>query len=72
MIVPWQSINATTLTHLLEEFASRDGTDYGVYETSLENKVAALKVQLEQKRILVVYSELHESVNIVSADQFTA
>ncbi|MCO4836912.1 MAG: YheU family protein [Oceanospirillaceae bacterium] len=72
MIVPWQNINADTLNHLLEEFASRDGTDYGVYETSLEDKVVQLKVQLQQKRIVVVYSELHESVNIVPADQFNA
>lgn len=71
MIVPWQNINPTTLNHLLEEFATRDGTDYGAYETSLEDKVAQLKLQLEQKRILVVYSELHESVNIVPAEQFT-
>ncbi|MDC1509313.1 YheU family protein [Oceanospirillaceae bacterium] len=71
MIVPWKNINTDTLNHLLEEFASRDGTDYGAYETSLEDKVVQLKVQLQQKRIVVVYSELHESVNIVSADQFS-
>ena len=71
MIVPWQNINTDTLNHLLEEFASRDGTDYGAFETSLEDKVVQLKVQLQQKRIVVVYSELHESVNIVSADQFS-
>ena len=71
MIVPWQDINPDTLSHLLEEFASRDGTDYGAYETSLADKVAQLKVQLKQKRIVVVYSELHETVNIVPAEQFT-
>lgn len=71
MIVPWQNINADTLNHLLEEFASRDGTDYGAYETSLEYKVSQLKTQLQQKQIVVVYSELHESVNIVPAEQFT-
>jgi uncharacterized protein YheU (UPF0270 family) len=71
MIVPWQDINADTLNHLLEEFASRDGTDYGDYEISLADKVDQLKLQLQQKRILVVYSELHESVNIVPAEQFT-
>jgi uncharacterized protein YheU (UPF0270 family) len=71
MIVPWQDINADTLNHLLEEFASRDGTDYGDYEISLADKVDQLKVQLQQKRILVVYSELHESVNIVPAEHFT-
>ena len=71
MIVPWQNINADTLNHLLEEFASRDGTDYGAYETSLADKVAQLQIQLQQKRIIVVYSELHESVNIIPAEQFS-
>jgi uncharacterized protein YheU (UPF0270 family) len=71
MIVPWKDINADTLNHLLEEFASRDGTDYGDYEISLADKVDQLKIQLQQMRILVVYSELHESVNIVPAEQFT-
>lgn len=71
MIVPWQQINTDTLHQLLEEFASRDGTDYGAYETSLVDKVSQLKIQLKQKRILVVYSELHESINIVPAEQFT-
>jgi uncharacterized protein YheU (UPF0270 family) len=71
MIVPWQNINTDTLNHLLEEFASRDGTDYGAHETSLADKVSQLKTQLQQKQIVVVYSELHESVNIVPAEQFT-
>ena len=71
MIVPWQQINTDTSHQLLEEFASRDGTDYGAYETSLADKVSQLEIQLKQKRILVVYSELHESINIVPAEQFT-
>ena len=71
MIVPWQDINPDTLNHLLEEFASRDGTDDGAYETRLADKVAQLEIQLKQKRIVVVYSELHETVNIVPAEQFT-
>ena len=71
MIVPWQQINTDTLHQLLEEFASRDGTDYGAYETSLADKVSQLEIQLKQKRILVVYSELHESINIMPAEQFT-
>jgi len=71
MIVPWQQINPSTLNHLLEEYASRDGTDYGAYEISLADKVAQLLLQLEQQRIVVVYSELHESVNIMPADQFS-
>ena len=52
MIVPWQDINPDTLNHLLEEFASRDGTDYGAYETRLADKVVSLlKAMLYRARV---------------------
>ncbi len=29
MIVPWQELEPDTLDNLIQEFVSRDGTDYG-------------------------------------------
>ncbi len=40
--VPPQRLQADILQALLEEFASRDGTDYGERELSLEQKVGSL------------------------------
>jgi uncharacterized protein YheU (UPF0270 family) len=53
--VPIQRLETATLTALLEEFASRDGTDYGLRERSLEEKSAALKRQLDAGELSLVY-----------------
>ena len=70
MIIPWQQLPAATLDNLLQEYASRDGTDYGQVETSLADKVGQLKQQLLQGKVVIVYSELHESVNLMLAEEF--
>ena len=70
MIIPWQQLPAATLDNLLQEYASRDGTDYGQVETSLADKVEQLKLQLLQGKVVIVYSELHESVNLMLAEEF--
>jgi uncharacterized protein YheU (UPF0270 family) len=70
MIIPWQQVPAATLDNLLQEYASRDGTDYGQVETTLADKVEQLKQQLLKGKVVIVYSELHESVNLMLAEEF--
>ena len=69
MIIPHQQINPDTLHALLEEHALREGTDYGEHEISLATKITQLRRQLEQGDIVLVYSELHETVNLLPKDQ---
>lgn len=64
MIIPWQSLEAETLIQILESFILREGTDYGEYEQTLENKVAALKSQLVSNKIQIIWSELSETIDI--------
>ncbi len=64
MIIPWQDINPDTLENLIKEFILREGTDYGMQETSLDIKIKQVKAQLKAGSIAIVYSELHESVDI--------
>lgn len=71
MIIPWQQIDPDTLENMLETFVLREGTDYGEQEISLQEKVTRLKQQLQQGVIVLVWSKLHESVNIVPAHQFS-
>ncbi|KLN97551.1 YheU family protein [Moellerella wisconsensis] len=70
MIIPWQDIAADTLESLIESFVLREGTDYGAQEKSLEQKVNDVKRQLAAGEIVLVWSELHESVNFMPKDQF--
>ncbi|WP_428772671.1 YheU family protein [Vibrio sp.] len=64
MIVPWQEISPEALDNLIREFVLREGTDYGVEEVTLEDKILHVKAQLERGEAVVVYSELHQSVDI--------
>ncbi|EOD55888.1 YheU family protein [Aeromonas molluscorum] len=70
MIIPWQTLEPDTLLRLIEQFVLMEGTDYGEQESSLADKVESVKTQLRQGTAVIVYSELHESVNIVPTDRF--
>ncbi|MFB9137204.1 YheU family protein [Vibrio olivae] len=70
MIVPWQDIAPETLDNLIREFVLREGTDYGSSEVSLDRKIEQVKHQLRTNQAVVVYSELHESVDIQVKNKF--
>jgi uncharacterized protein YheU (UPF0270 family) len=53
--IPLDRVEADILQAMLEDFASRDGTDYGLRELSLEEKVANLQAQLRDGELAVVY-----------------
>lgn len=64
MIIPWQELEEDTLTNIIESFILREGTDYGLVEKTLSEKVADVKMQLQQGEIVIVWSELHETINL--------
>ncbi|MFA0567091.1 MAG: YheU family protein [Vibrio gallaecicus] len=64
MIIPWQDIAPETLENLIKEFVLREGTDYGDVEISLQNKIDQVKNQLKTGDANIVFSELHETVDI--------
>ena len=63
--VPMESLEPNTLRRLAEEFVTRDGTDYGVRERSLEEKVAGLLRELETGRARIYYEAESQTINIV-------
>ncbi|GEM76788.1 YheU family protein [Vibrio sagamiensis] len=64
MIIPWKDITPETLENLIREFVLREGTDYGAVEMSLQSKIDQVKMQLEHNEAVIVFSELHETVDI--------
>lgn len=70
MIIPWQNLSEDALTGIIEEFIMREGTDYGLEEVSLERKKQDLLNQLKSGQVVIVYSELHETVNMMRAAEF--
>ena len=72
MIIPWQDLPAATLDNLIESFVLREGTDYGEESFSLAEKVAQVHQQLERGDVVILYSELHESVTIAPKQTISA
>jgi uncharacterized protein YheU (UPF0270 family) len=70
VIIPWQELEADTLENLIETFVLREGTDYGEQERSLLQKVTDVRRQLERGDVVLVWSELHESINIMPKGEF--
>jgi len=71
MIVPINALSEDALNGVIESFILREGTDYGEIEMSLNEKIAQIKQQLMLGTLILVFSELHQTVNIMPKDQFT-
>lgn len=63
--VPHTSLQPATLRALIEEFVTRDTTDYGVRPRTLEEKVADVMRQLERGEATVVFDPDTGTANIV-------
>ncbi len=69
MIIPITDLTEQTLLSIIEGFVLREGTEYGEADVSLEDKVQQVYAQLAIGDVLIVYSELHETVNIIPKQQ---
>ncbi|KPZ55010.1 MULTISPECIES: YheU family protein [Pseudoalteromonas] len=72
MIIPFEQLDKDTLYNLIESYVLREGTDYGEQEVSIQSKVAQVNQQLKNGEAMVFFSELHESVTIISKNEFKA
>ena len=69
VMVPPQRLPADILQALLEEFASRDGTDYGAREFTLEQKVGKLHSQLQNGELQILYDADSEQWDLLPRDR---
>lgn len=70
VIVPPEALSPEALQSLLEEFVTREGTDYGPREFTLEQKVAGVRRQLERGEVVIVFEPETGSVTVSLRDQF--
>jgi uncharacterized protein YheU (UPF0270 family) len=66
--LPVESLSPEALRNLIEEFVTRDGTDYGVVERSVEEKVAEVMAQFRSGEAQLVFDPETETANIVLPD----
>jgi len=69
MIIPYRELSPAALQGVIEDFVTRDGTDYGAAETPLETKVAQVKAQLEKGNYIILYDIELDSIGIVPKEQ---
>ena len=69
--VPYTALQAETLRRLIEEFVTRDTTDYGVRERTLDEKVSDVMRQLRRGEVRVVVEQGSNTINLVPAGEIT-
>ena len=66
MQIPWQQLTPETVTAILEEFATRAGTDYGHEQYTLAQKVAMLRRQLERGDVAISFDSQTETCSLIT------
>jgi uncharacterized protein YheU (UPF0270 family) len=64
MQIPHTALSPEALQNLLEEFVTREGTDYGVQTYSLADKVRHVRRQVETGRAVILYDPRSSTCHI--------
>jgi uncharacterized protein YheU (UPF0270 family) len=70
MIIPPDRLSDTALQGLIEEFITREGTDYGLEEIPLLTKIEQVKQQLNSGEVVIVFDSATESTNLMTRPQY--
>lgn len=63
--IPYRQLSEEALTAIIDEFVSREGTDYGDYQFSLSDKRQQVLQQLEQGSAQLLFDPIAQSCHIV-------
>ena len=66
--IPVSKLSPEALQGVIEEFISRDGTDYGEMEISRETKFRHVKDKLENGSAVLIFDDETETTNIFLAN----
>ena len=68
MIVPANMLSDEALRGMIEEFVTRDGTDYGEQEVSLNERVEEVREQILTGKALIMFDSKTETTTIIPAE----
>jgi len=66
--IPYTELSEEALRGVIEEFISREGTEYGAREYSMEEKVEQVRRQLLAGEVKLFFDADSQSCNLVKAD----
>ncbi len=70
--IPSHSLSPEALQGVVEEFVTREGTDYGHGTPSLEQKMQDVFRQLEKGEVVIVFDPESETCNIITSQDMQA
>jgi uncharacterized protein YheU (UPF0270 family) len=71
MIIPHRMLSPDALRGVIEAFVTREGTEYGAQEVSLDTKVLQVQQQLDEGTAVLVYDEATDSCTMQSTHQLS-
>ncbi|MDP6536734.1 MAG: YheU family protein [Gammaproteobacteria bacterium] len=66
MEIPYTELSDEALKGIIEEYITREGTEYGALELSLEQKIEQVRQQLLRREIKINFDAESQSCNLVS------
>ncbi len=70
-LIPFDSLEPETLHNILVEVVTREGTDYGNYDLSLEQKCQQAQLMLKSQQAFLVFDTESETIKLISRDQMS-
>lgn len=68
--IPLDRLSPELLSGIVEEFIQREGTDYGVNEVSLDDKIQQVKRQIERGDVVITFDQQTETCNLLTRVNF--
>jgi len=66
--IPYDQLSPEALYGVIEEFVTRDGTDYGEIEVALETKISQVLAQIKSGKAVIVFDHKTETSTILKSD----
>ena len=65
VLVPPDALSPETLARLIEEFVTREGTDYGLREYTLQEKTQGVRRQIDRGEVVIAFDIEQESATLL-------
>ena len=69
VVIPYEQLSASALEGILEEFISREGTNYGFYEYTVKEQLVKARLMLEEGKVSIVFDAVLERSHIIDERQ---
>ena len=67
--IPWRELSAEALQGVVEEFVTREGTEYGLHDVELATKVAQVRQQLERGEVRLYFDPDSDSCQLLTREE---